>query len=620
MRRLIIYFYILCLACFHVVLVLSEQVTNLRVRLEARQQQLQLSITFDHDGSTYLFSDLKLVTLVSYERIKRSTSSSSTTFRTGSGRPTDSATWATVTLLDNDRIIGLFYIDNGLRTIHVDTTWTTAGEEDGRRLDLSNMESALNQPCATITQDELKRDIGEGIAERNARRVNSLVETRPPEDPNGKDVARSWAKLGLTRRRQNTTRRNLEVDSWFDKGLDCYNKDHITRRVSIGIVVDAAMERRIGLQGFPSTEKYVEALVATASAVYLAQMNIEIVVGQIFKPSDAVTSAEIALTSARYVANSCKTTYNDLTGEAIETICCDDRIGLVQRLELIRAWGATLPLRTDSTKQAVRQAHWHLLTDCHPSPGFVGRTFIGTLCHATYAAGVSSFGPNSQPSLAHWRIFAHELGHAFNASHSFEKGQGRTGGIMDYGDGLYNGEHQFHPLKRDEVCTEIDAEVDSCMFFETKEGRCGDGIVERFRGEECECPGNNVNQCPDCSDCKLVQPSQCVRGSMCCSSTGKFLPSNTQCDSNGRAGVCVMGTCQITVCGDKSSVCAADPCRVRCAPTSQPTACSASFLNLPDLTPCPLSLSTWGQCIQGECAPIQPSSNAPESFSMRKRC
>lgn len=31
------------------------------------------------------------------------------------------------------------------------------------------------------------------------------------------------------------------------------------------------------------------------------------------------------------------------------------------------------------------------------------------------------------------------VGHNFGASHSFEDGQGQTGGIMDYSDGFYNG-------------------------------------------------------------------------------------------------------------------------------------------------------------------------------------
>ena len=33
--------------------------------------------------------------------------------------------------------------------------------------------------------------------------------------------------------------------------------------------------------------------------------------------------------------------------------------------------------------------------------------------------------------------FAHEVGHNFGCDHAFDEGQGRTGGIMDYGDGMF---------------------------------------------------------------------------------------------------------------------------------------------------------------------------------------
>jgi hypothetical protein len=39
-------------------------------------------------------------------------------------------------------------------------------------------------------------------------------------------------------------------------------------------------------------------------------------------------------------------------------------------------------------------------------------------------------------------------GHNFGGNHAFQLGQGKTGGIMDYGDGIYpigSGIYQFHP-------------------------------------------------------------------------------------------------------------------------------------------------------------------------------
>jgi hypothetical protein len=48
------------------------------------------------------------------------------------------------------------------------------------------------------------------------------------------------------------------------------------------------------------------------------------------------------------------------------------------------------------------------------------------------------------------------------AKHSFEKGQGKTGGIMDYGDGKLKGAYQFYTkYRKAEVCREISKKLAS---------------------------------------------------------------------------------------------------------------------------------------------------------------
>ena len=63
--------------------------------------------------------------------------------------------------------------------------------------------------------------------------------------------------------------------------------------------------------------------------------------------------------------------------------------------------------------------------------------WVGTLCRT----GRGSHTGVSWYTRRHWFTFAHEIGHNFGGSHSFEEGQVRTGGIMDYGNGLLNGDY-----------------------------------------------------------------------------------------------------------------------------------------------------------------------------------
>eukprot|EP00931_Biecheleriopsis_adriatica_P085613 TRINITY_DN602_c0_g1_i2.p1 TRINITY_DN602_c0_g1~~TRINITY_DN602_c0_g1_i2.p1 ORF type:complete len:1203 (+),score=241.33 TRINITY_DN602_c0_g1_i2:74-3682(+) len=104
----------------------------------------------------------------------------------------------------------------------------------------------------------------------------------------------------------------------------------------------------------------------------------------------------------------------------------------------------------------------HLFTGCGTGSGTVGEAWVGTICRTDgYNTGVDQFHKPSQ-----WLIFAHELGHNFDGSHSFEEGQGSTGGIMDYGDGLLDGAYQFNTkYRKQKMCAKMNAVV----------GRCGGG-------------------------------------------------------------------------------------------------------------------------------------------------
>lgn len=93
-----------------------------------------------------------------------------------------------------------------------------------------------------------------------------------------------------------------------------------------------------------------------------------------------------------------------------------------------------------------------LLTKCYR--GITGKSYIGSICKNS--GNVSYFN--------HGVIF-HELGHAIGAQHSFQEGIGSTGGIMDYGNGLYNKTLQFHPYNKQQICNFLSFIYNDCKFF-----------------------------------------------------------------------------------------------------------------------------------------------------------
>jgi hypothetical protein len=104
----------------------------------------------------------------------------------------------------------------------------------------------------------------------------------------------------------------------------------------------------------------------------------------------------------------------------------------------------------------MNQALWHLINNCVPqNGGTVGIAWIGAWCSNRYGAGVSGILPWNVPYT--WEVVAHELGHNFGALHTFG-----VGGIMDYGDGTYNGIYQFHPNNKPEICAEITNTMEIC--------------------------------------------------------------------------------------------------------------------------------------------------------------
>merc|ERR1719399_2126579 len=103
----------------------------------------------------------------------------------------------------------------------------------------------------------------------------------------------------------------------------------------------------------------------------------------------------------------------------------------------------------------------------------MGVAYVGTLCEMSQGYNT---GANKWQAPTSWFVYAHELGHNFDGKHSFEEGQGRTGGVMDYGDGKLNGHYQFNTkYRKTKMCAKMNAKVNKCygMFQKDKAGGGG---------------------------------------------------------------------------------------------------------------------------------------------------
>jgi len=100
----------------------------------------------------------------------------------------------------------------------------------------------------------------------------------------------------------------------------------------------------------------------------------------------------------------------------------------------------------------------HLFTDGRPQGGTAGIAYLGVLCNQSFGYGVDE-DLNTETTTA--LVFAHEVGHNFNAPHDGQEGEGQLGACADETfEGIMNpsinGIQQFSDCSIREMSAELD--------------------------------------------------------------------------------------------------------------------------------------------------------------------
>jgi hypothetical protein len=199
----------------------------------------------------------------------------------------------------------------------------------------------------------------------------------------------------------------------------CYKNDNQLHEITLGVFGDYQMFKDHGGQA----AQKLEAEVVKASFVYEGQLNIKLTINK-------MTIQE----TSRGLPSGCQ------------------GVGKLQ-------WISNLLDALTNLQKSKAVAH-HVFSGCGKffRGGTNGYAWIGVLC------GRKNTAANLYQGEKTWLTFAHELGHNINAQHSFENGQGRTGGIMDYGQPKINGEVQFNTaLRKREICGHLNNREGSCF-------------------------------------------------------------------------------------------------------------------------------------------------------------
>jgi len=389
--------------------------------------------------------------------------------RTFSAR--DEGRWATTRLNEDGTVTGFFQMLGSmvqLEPVKTDLVSRVSLLEDhaGRglphwikALDLSSLFSFASKPDSGASS-MLQAEGGRRRRRRSSRRRRRRVpRRRRTSDSDGGTHIPSASYADTPSVNDIWGGEAWKGDRWWP---GCFTGDSYLHLLKIGVIADYEAYQLHGddLQG------KLETLVAVTSHVLESQLHVSLQV-------ESLTMYTSSSGAPDY-AHGCKDASYDT---------------LLFKLEGLKA-DTSLPF----------EAVTHIFSGCSVlKKGTIGLAYDDRVC-STYHNNKGAVNIVRKDA---WLTFAHELGHNFNAKHSFEEGEEATGGIMDTGYGKIDGEYQFNSkYRKTEMCNKLESKVNNCQG--------------KFEAVTCSCSspgqgtiGHNGYECTDGSSAYCSSWEEC---------------------------------------------------------------------------------------------------------------
>lgn len=264
---------------------------------------------------------------------------------------------------------------------------------------------------------------------------------------------------------------------------NCYEGEEEGRVLDISFIADLGYFRSFNSNP-EAVKRSVEVIVANVNLIYFFQFNINVRLQQLMVVNNNVGSP-IGICFTGVPVRTQDLFSMDPNDDSLQCCALLDRTQTqLERFSASTQRGKpsveesyvniTESLQLIGGREGYKAAHWHWLTDCFPADCGLESCEVGmSVLRSTgssrgfgceFSSG-RNFGMSSR-TFQTWVVVAHELAHNFGgAGHSFEKGRGRTGGLMDYGDGKIEGTYEFGVQRKDEFCSSISSYVDNNICF-----------------------------------------------------------------------------------------------------------------------------------------------------------